>query len=187
VLTRTRRARAFVVALALASVACASAASGTKPNEDSREAQSEKRRPRLAHKSEARTPAAKRNAPAREGSPPVALLVAPPGDAALGESPAEEGLASYYADMLAGNRTASGERYRPADRTCAHRTHAFGTLLVVTAVESGKSATCRVNDRGPFVSGRVVDVSKKLAEELGMLKAGVIKVRVEVAADAAEG
>lgn len=101
------------------------------------------------------------------------------------ELPPEEGLASYYADSLSGNRTASGERYRPDEKTCAHRKHKFGTRLLVTAVHNGKTAVCRVNDRGPYVDGRVVDVSRSVADELGMRKRGVIKVRVEVAVDGA--
>jgi rare lipoprotein A len=109
---------------------------------------------------------------------------APPPDAEP-EAPAEEGMASFYADSLAGNRTASGERYRPDDKTCAHRTHKFGTKLVVTNVDNGKQSVCRVNDRGPYVQGRVVDVSKKVAGELGMIKRGVIRVRVERAAEGA--
>lgn len=92
--------------------------------------------------------------------------------------PIEEGLASYYADSLAGNRTANGERYKPEAETCAHRTHPFGTRLEITAVASGKTARCRVNDRGPFVKGRVVDVSRRLARELGMIGPGILVVRV---------
>lgn len=96
------------------------------------------------------------------------------------EVPAEEGIASYYADSLAGRRTASGERYRPDEATCAHRTHRFGTRLLVTAVESGRSAECRVNDRGPWVEGRVLDVSKRVARQLGMIGPGLLRVRVVI-------
>lgn len=94
--------------------------------------------------------------------------------------PAEEGIASYYADSLAGRRTASGERYRPDEATCAHRTHPFGTRLSITVVGSGRTAECRVNDRGPWVEGRIVDVSKKVARQLGMIGRGVLRVRVVV-------
>src|SRR5688572_5771700 len=75
-----------------------------------------------------------------------------------------EGPASFYADMLAGNKTASGERYSPEARTCAHRKLPFGTKLRITAVGTGKTSSCRVNDRGPFVPGRVLDVSKRVAK-----------------------
>lgn len=94
-----------------------------------------------------------------------------------GEAAWEEGMASFYADMLAGNRTANGERYRIDRRTCAHRTLPFGTLLEVQAVDSGRTTTCRVNDRGPFAKGRVLDVSKKCARELDMIAPGVVRVR----------
>jgi rare lipoprotein A len=94
-----------------------------------------------------------------------------------------QGMASFYADSLAGNRTASGEKYRPDSRTCAHRTLPFGTKLKLVAVKSGKTSSCRVNDRGPFVSGRILDVSKIVARELGMVDSGVAEVRIESAGD----
>lgn len=91
--------------------------------------------------------------------------------------PWEEGMASFYADSLAGNRTANGERYRIDRRTCAHRTLPFGTVLEVYAPSTGRSTTCRVNDRGPFAKQRVLDVSKKCARELNMIDAGVLRVK----------
>jgi len=91
----------------------------------------------------------------------------------------EEGIASYYARSLEGRRTASGEPYRGAAATCAHRTHAFGTRLRVTLLRTGQSVVCRVNDRGPFVEGRVVDLSSHLARELGIVEQGIARVRVE--------
>jgi len=95
-------------------------------------------------------------------------------------SRAEEGIASYYAASLEGRSTASGEPYRGARATCAHRTHRFGTMLRITDLKSGRSVVCRVNDRGPFVKGRVVDLSASLARELGIVEQGLAKVRVEV-------
>ena len=92
----------------------------------------------------------------------------------------EIGMASYYADKFQGRSTASGEKYDKGKMTCAHRTYTFGTLLKVTRLDNQKSVVVRVNDRGPHVSGRVVDVSKAAAKELGMLKDGVVKVKVEV-------
>ena len=90
----------------------------------------------------------------------------------------EVGLASYYADVLEGRRTANGERYRARAATCAHRTHPFGTRLEVQVIDTGEKAICRVNDRGPFVKGRVVDVSRSLAGDLDLLDRGVAPVRV---------
>lgn len=92
-----------------------------------------------------------------------------------------EGGASYYHDSLAGRVTANGEKYDPEMKTCAHRSLPFGTVLVVENVASGKKSSCRVNDRGPFVGGRLIDVSKQVAKDLGMISRGVIRVRIRVA------
>jgi rare lipoprotein A len=98
-----------------------------------------------------------------------------------GPAPAgvEEGLASYYADGLQGHPTASGRPYDRAALTCAHRTAPFGARLRVTAVETGRSVVVTVNDRGPHVAGRVVDLSRAAAERLGMVASGLVRVRVE--------
>jgi rare lipoprotein A len=91
----------------------------------------------------------------------------------------ESGLASYYARRLEGRRTANGERYQGARMTCAHRTHPFGAVLRVTDVESGRAVLVEVNDRGPFESGRIVDLSWAAARALGMLERGLARVKVE--------
>ena len=101
------------------------------------------------------------------------------GDVELTDS-VDEGLVSYYHDSLAGNPTANGERYRLAGATCAHKTLPFGTIVVIEDTETGKLATCRVNDRGPFVKGRVLDVSKRVARDLGLLDRGVIRARLRL-------
>jgi rare lipoprotein A len=90
----------------------------------------------------------------------------------------EEGLASWYHDSLAGRATASGEPYDPRAATCAHKTEPFGTRLEVTVVDTGAKVVCRVNDRGPFVEGRIIDVSRSLARELGIEERGIAPVRV---------
>jgi rare lipoprotein A len=87
------------------------------------------------------------------------------------------GLASYYAD---GAQTASGEKFDPRALTAAHRTLPFGTRLRVTNVATGRSVTVRVNDRGPFVAGRVIDVSYSAAKTLGIVRKGVTKVKLDV-------
>jgi rare lipoprotein A len=87
------------------------------------------------------------------------------------------GIASFYRHHT---RTASGEKFDERELTAAHRTLPFGTRLRVTSVETGRSVTVRVNDRGPFVRGRVVDLSYSAAQELGMVGRGVTKVRVDV-------
>lgn len=93
----------------------------------------------------------------------------------------QHGSASYYSDAFAGRSTASGAPYEPEEFTAAHRTLAFGTVLRVTRSEGGASVYVRVTDRGPFgPRGRIVDLSRAAAEQLGMMRAGVVKVKVEV-------
>jgi rare lipoprotein A len=91
--------------------------------------------------------------------------------------PASHGVASYYTE---GTKTASGERFNTLEMTAAHPTLPFGTKLRVTNVDSGRSVTVRVNDRGPYVQGRVVDVSYSAADALGMVGKGVAKVKLDV-------
>lgn len=90
----------------------------------------------------------------------------------------EKGAASYYADKFNGRRTASGERFSNSDMTAAHRTLPFGTQLTVHNPANGKKVIVRVNDRGPFIRGRVIDVSKAAARELGLIGPGVAPVEV---------
>jgi len=95
-----------------------------------------------------------------------------------GETPtASGGIASFYTEDT---QTASGEKFNPNELTAAHRTLPFGTRLRVTNVATGKSVTVRVNDRGPYVRGRVVDVSYSAAESLGMVEKGVTNVKLDV-------
>ena len=90
---------------------------------------------------------------------------------------ASHGVASYYTE---GTKTASGEKFNTLEMTAAHPTLPFGTKLRVTNVASGRSVTVRVNDRGPYVQGRVVDVSYSAADALGMVGKGVAKVKLDV-------
>lgn len=92
---------------------------------------------------------------------------------------AETGMASYYGPGFHGRKTASGERYNQNASTCAHKTRAFGTLLTVTHARTGRSITCRVTDRGPFIRGRIVDLSVASAKALGIYQAGVVRVTVQ--------
>lgn len=92
----------------------------------------------------------------------------------------EKGQASYYADKFHGRATASGEKYDKRKMTGAHRTLPFGTVVRVTNTATGASVDVRINDRGPFKAGRVVDVSRAAAEKLGMIQAGVINCTVQV-------
>lgn len=92
----------------------------------------------------------------------------------------QTGMASWYGPGFAGRPTASGEKFDPDDMTCAHPKLKFGTRVSVTNLENGKRVVVRVNDRGPFAKGRVIDLSKEAAKRLGFLEKGVAKVRVEV-------
>lgn len=92
----------------------------------------------------------------------------------------ESGEASYYADRHQNQKTASGERYQHAATTAAHKTLPFGTRVKVTNVTNGKSVVVRINDRGPFVRGRIIDLSKSAFASIANLRAGVVKVKIEV-------
>ncbi len=88
--------------------------------------------------------------------------------------------ASYYAEKFNGRPTASGEIFNMNDYTCAHKTLPFGTVLRVTNLANGHSVNVRVNDRGPFVAGREIDLSKAAAYQLDMLSSGTANVRIEI-------
>ena len=113
------------------------------------------------------------------GAPPPAPTPAP----APAPAPAAvlDGEATYYSDKLTGRKTASGERYDPGALTAAHRTLRFGTQVRVVRVDTGRAVIVRITDRGPFGKpSRIIDLSKAAARELDMLRAGVVRVRVEV-------
>jgi rare lipoprotein A len=87
------------------------------------------------------------------------------------------GLASYYGQ---GEVTATGEKFNPKGMTAAHRTLPFGTRVRVTRVDTGNSVVVRINDRGPFKPGRIIDLSEGAAEDLDMTKVGLAEVRLDV-------
>ncbi|MGR2737304.1 septal ring lytic transglycosylase RlpA family protein [Billgrantia sp. Q4P2] len=90
----------------------------------------------------------------------------------------EQGQASFYADRYHGRRTASGEAHDRNALTAAHRSLPFGTRVRVTRLDNGRETVVRVNDRGPFIRGRVIDLSRRAAEELDMVGQGVVNVRL---------
>jgi len=90
---------------------------------------------------------------------------------------ASHGIASFYSDD---QQTANGEKFDPNAMTAAHRSLPFGTKLRVTNLATGRSVTVRVNDRGPYIAGRVVDVSYSAAESLGIVGRGIAKVKLDV-------
>ena len=89
----------------------------------------------------------------------------------------ERVLASWYGDELRGKKTASGEKFNPHGFTAAHRTLRFGTCLVVGNPRNGKSVNVRVNDRGPFVKDRVLDLASGAASAIGMIATQIITMR----------
>ncbi len=99
--------------------------------------------------------------------------------ASPGKLASDVGMASYYASKHAGKKTANGEVYRSNKLTAAHKTLPFGTSVKVTNLSNGKSVVVRINDRGPFAKGRIIDLSKAAARKIGMIKAGVTKVKIE--------
>ena len=90
------------------------------------------------------------------------------------------GMASFYHDSLAGQPTASGESYNPEALTAAHPDLPFGTLVRVTNLDNEKFIVVRINDRGPHVQNRIIDLSRRAAREIDMIQDGVVKVRLEV-------
>lgn len=94
--------------------------------------------------------------------------------------PVEVGQASWYGPGFRGRPTASGERFVPRRRTAAHRTLPFGTVVRVERTDTGQSVRVVVNDRGPFVAGRVIDLSAGAARRIDMKAAGVVPVEVRV-------
>jgi len=92
----------------------------------------------------------------------------------------QEGLASWYGGKFQGRQTASGEIFDTNQHTGAHKTLAFGTVVRVLNLENGKSTIVRINDRGPFVAGRIIDLSRAAAVDIALAGRGVAKVRLEV-------
>jgi rare lipoprotein A len=95
----------------------------------------------------------------------------------------ETGIGSWYGDEFAGRLTANGEIFDPAKVTAAHKTLPMPSVVRVTNLDNGKSLVVRVNDRGPFVSGRIIDLSREAARLIGYKKAGIARVRVQVLAE----
>ena len=91
----------------------------------------------------------------------------------------QSGKASFYSKSFSGRKTASGERLHHDSLTCAHRTYPFGTMLLVTNPANGNHVIVKVTDRGPYVKGRIIDLSVRAAQELGIIAQGIAPVIVE--------
>lgn len=92
----------------------------------------------------------------------------------------ESGKASYYAMKFQFRKTANGERFNQFSNTAAHKKLPFGTMVKVTNVNNGKSVVVRINDRGPFIAGRIIDLSRSAFNSIGNLDSGIIDVRIKV-------
>jgi rare lipoprotein A len=95
----------------------------------------------------------------------------------------QTGKASFYSDAFEGRPTASGEKYRADKLTAAHRTLPFGTVVKVTNMVNNEWVNVTINDRGPFVKGRVIDLSKAAMEKLNFFNQGTTEVKIEILAD----
>ena len=95
-------------------------------------------------------------------------------------SPLGEGMASYYGNEFAGSRTANGERFDPGAMTAAHRSLAFHSRVAVTNLSNGQEVIVRINDRGPWGKGRIIDISHAAAREIGMHRSGTARVKLEL-------
>lgn len=112
--------------------------------------------------------------PSESEVPPIAKIPAP-----SQSTMTETGLASWYGSRHHGKRTASGEVFNQEKFTAAHRTLPWGSRVKVTNLANGKSVEVRINDRGPFSKGRIIDVSRAAARSLGMVEQGITTVRIE--------
>ncbi|MEI8102877.1 MAG: septal ring lytic transglycosylase RlpA family protein [Chlorobium sp.] len=92
---------------------------------------------------------------------------------------ATEGTASFYSGQFHGRKTANGETFSKDQLTAAHPTLPFGTWVKVTNLSNGKDVVVRINDRGPFVKGRIIDLSAGAAKEIGIMQSGVVQVKLE--------
>ena len=107
------------------------------------------------------------------------LLFTALGSAAIAQD-SETGLASYYGDEFQGRRTAYGDTYDKSKLTAAHKRHPYGTMIRVTRLDNKKSVVVKVTDKGPYIKGRVIDLSKKAAEKLGLISDGTAEVEIVV-------
>jgi rare lipoprotein A len=120
-----------------------------------------------------------------EGGSPSVTVIEPDSPAPFNDPPGvlnrvEEGFASFYGKSFEGRRTASGLPFNPGAATAAHRSLPFGTSVRITNLENGRSVTATITDRGPYVGGRIVDVSQALARQLGFVRTGMARVQVEI-------
>lgn len=110
----------------------------------------------------------------------VQHAISPPAATASKSKKSMKGKASYYADKFNGRRTASGQRFHQGQLTAAHRYLPLGTTVRVTNLRNKRSVEVKINDRGPWCKGRIIDLSKAAARKIGMIRSGVTVVQLEV-------
>lgn len=115
--------------------------------------------------------------PAPQPPPPPAPVVSLP--TAPQPTFSQQGVASWFGKSHHGQRTANGETYDMNAMTAAHRTLPFGSMVRVTRLDDGRSVTVRINDRGPYAGGRIIDLSAQAAEQIGIAERGIARVKVE--------
>jgi len=115
---------------------------------------------------------------------PAAFVAPPPSDSRTAKADPMAGIASWYGEHWQGRKTASGTRFDMRKLTAAHRSLPLNTRVRVTNIENGRSVVVLINDRGPYVDGRVIDLSTAAARRLGMIREGVVPVEIEVVARA---
>ena len=168
---------AILAALCVVATGCASMdRSGTRPGR----AEGTGTPPPSTTEGTGTRPQAPAAPPATGAKPATPATPAPP------RASVQTGKASWYGDAHHGKKTASGEAYDMAELTAAHRSLPLGTRVRVVNLENGRSVVVRINDRGPFARGRIIDLSRAAARELGHLGSGVFTVRIEVLEDAAD-
>jgi rare lipoprotein A len=113
-------------------------------------------------------------------SSPRFVVREPPEVATSSAAFVQDGIASYYAEEFHGRKTSNGETYDMNDLTAAHQTLPFGTIVKVTNKATGRSVIVRINDRGPFLKDRIIDLSKGAAEKIGMIGPGTAEVHLEI-------
>lgn len=118
--------------------------------------------------------------PVTEAMPPATVTATATPKASAKRESVEVGIASWYGRAFQGRPTASGEIYDMDGLTAAHKKLPLGTKVRVTNLKNGRSVTLKINDRGPYIPGRLLDVSKAAARKLGFLGAGLTEVRIEI-------
>jgi rare lipoprotein A len=136
--------------------------------------------PRYRTKPVTQEPQGKTNSKDPKKDPPTSEQVLPTDPAHIQSKPHQIGFSSYYAHKFHGRPTASGEIFDMNGLSAAHRELPLGTIIRVTHLGNGKSIVVKVNDRGPFVEGRILDLSLGAARKLEMIEAGVAKVMIEI-------